>query len=248
MNANRERRPTQFLLPATIVLAICLVAALPASAVDECCTIVSTDSKTGMVTAQSITTGETFEFTVGNQLLLEKLEPGTAFGTDYLEGLDAAPDTLEKNWGDGWSERVARVDVQESYAEEVPSELPEEVPAVRLADGVTLHSAALKRRGSRALKLTFEITNDSSSQVTLIKYGMVNNGQLELTLIDFDAGKRYEIVTDDNGSCVCSRADLFVGAGATKSFWAHFASPPSGVAMLTLDIAGGVPVDDIPIQ
>lgn len=247
MNAKQAKRAVLSLLPVLIALAIGLVAALPVHAIDDCCNIVSIDRKSGKITAINKASGETFEFTVGNNWLLKKLAPGTSFGTDNIEGVDVPPDALEANWGDGWGKQ----DLVCSGCVGT-GDLAAKIPAVQLAEGVSLHKVALKRRGSRAIKLTFDITNETDNKIYLSSFAMLNANMNQLSaiaLVDFDAGKRYQVVTDDTGKCVCSRGGaLQVAAGTTKSFWAHFAAPPSDVTMLTFEIPGGVPVDDIPIQ
>ncbi len=272
MRAEQESRSAQFLVAATIVLTIGLAAAVPVHAIEDCCNIVSIDRKTGLIVVREIATGLTKALTITNNQLLEQLRPGATFGPDSVDGLEWPPSDVEPNWAEdccnfralprmlpqgqtnvGTSEQpIASAGTIRRVAASYAQGIPAEVPAAQMSDGVTLHNILLKRRGSRALKLTFDVTNETDSQVGLRTYSMVNNGKLsEITLLDFDSGKRYEVVMDDTGNCVCSRGShpaLYVDSGATKSFWAHFAAPPSYVTMLTLDIPGGVPVDDIPIQ
>jgi len=232
-----------------------------AFAFEDCCNVIHVDKKRGIVTVINKDTGESLQYSTNSKARLSSLRVGGPFN-DQLTCVN--PGTPEE---DCWNL------ISRSQPEHTGTGAPAVKPisptpsgilqtgdpsgivatrAVQLADGIALRNATLKRRGSRALKLEFSVTNDTGSAVDLSEYGMVKDFvQLtRISLVDIDAGKRYEVVTDDRGTCVCSRGlGMFkVGAGATKTFWAHFPAPPSDVTMLTLEIPGGVPVEDIPIQ
>lgn len=131
-----------------------------------------------------------------------------------------------------------------------------------LGTGVTLNVLELKRRGTRAIKLKFEIVNKSDALVGPWTYGMgktwLNTGTAkhmfelgDLALVDFDNGKKYKVVRDSKGTCVCSRgtnASATVNPGKVKAYWAQFAAPPAEVTKITIEIPGAPPIDDVPIS
>jgi len=67
---------------------------------DDCCDIVSVDRMSNQIVVREIATGRTKTLTIANNELLQKLQPGAAFGPGSIDGIQEAPGVFEPNWAD----------------------------------------------------------------------------------------------------------------------------------------------------
>jgi hypothetical protein len=120
--------------------------------------------------------------------------------------------------------------------------------------GVKVVVQELKRTSGGTVSLKFTITNGSEKSVgsgyefadkdhEVIDHGSVGGVQL----IDEAGKKKYFVVRDTEGKCVCSQKIKDVKPGETENFWARFPAPPDNVAKITVIVPHFQPMDDVPI-
>jgi hypothetical protein len=111
------------------------------------------------------------------------------------------------------------------------------------------------KRGGTTLTLKFTIYNDSATDLNV--GGRFNapdykdNGGRSFSgvhLIDGVAKKKYFVVADSDGNCLCSEHVDDVKAKTQVSLWAKFPAPPDSVQKITVQIPRFIPVDDVPIR
>ena len=243
----------------SICLALCLIVlpSIPALAIEECCNIVSVDLAAKAVIVREIATGKTKTLTISNTRLLEQLRPGMIFGPTAIAGIQTSPRTFEPNWAnDCCSFRLVQ-EFQPNAGTAKHSLVAEGLPqytgtigSVEIGPGVRVDNISIIRLGSRSVRLKFDVSNTSGGGIHLSQFGMASNRELKtISLLDFDGGKRYTVVKDEKGNCVCSSGDVLkLGSGERRTYWANFAAPPPSVASMTFDIPGGVPIDNIPVK
>jgi hypothetical protein len=126
------------------------------------------------------------------------------------------------------------------------------------ADGETSGVKAviqeLKRTSGGTVSLKFTITNGSDNRLNtgyefadkdheIIDHSSVGGVQL----IDEAGKKKYFVVRDTGGKCVCSQGVKDLKAGETVNLWARFPAPPDSVQKITVVIPHFQPMDDVPI-
>lgn len=130
--------------------------------------------------------------------------------------------------------------------------------AIATADGersgVTLAVQELKRTSGGTVSLKFSITNGSTET---LDYGY-NFGDKDRTpdygslggivLIDEANKKKYFVVRDSEGECVCSRGLKDQQAGETRNLWARFPAPPDDVQRISVVVPHFSPLDDVPLS
>ena len=127
------------------------------------------------------------------------------------------------------------------------------------ADGETSGAKAvvqeLKRTGNGTVSLKFTITNGSDKRVNsgynfadkdheVIDHGTVGGVQL----VDEAGKKKYLVVRDTSGKCVCSSGVNDIKPGETTNLWARFPAPPDTVQKITVIVPHFQPMDDVPIS
>lgn len=120
--------------------------------------------------------------------------------------------------------------------------------------GVKVVVQELKRTSGGTVSMKFSITNGSEKSVgsgyefadkdhEIIDHGSVGGVQL----IDEGGKKKYFVVRDTDGKCVCSQRIKDVKPGETENFWARFPAPPDTVQKITVIVPHFQPMDDVPI-
>jgi hypothetical protein len=121
--------------------------------------------------------------------------------------------------------------------------------------GVKVVVQELKRTSGGTVSLKFTITNGSDKRVgtgytfadkdhEALDYGSVGGVQL----VDEAGQKKYFVVRDTAGKCVCSQGVKEISEGETSSLWARFPAPPDTVQKITVIIPHFQPMDDVPIS
>lgn len=116
--------------------------------------------------------------------------------------------------------------------------------------GLTLTIQELKR-SSNALTLKFALINQSNNSFGFgysfgegdKEFGNVGG----IHLIDAANKKKYFVVRDADGSCVCSRNIANINVGSQSVLWAKFPAPPDDVQKITVEIPHFPPFEDVPI-
>ena len=105
--------------------------------------------------------------------------------------------------------------------------------------GITLTIQELKR-SSNVLTLKFVMANQSKQSFRLGAVGGVH-------LIDGTNKKKYFVVRDSDGACLCSRGVPMIETGAQAALWAKFPLPPDDVQKITVEIPHFPPFEDVAI-
>jgi hypothetical protein len=110
-------------------------------------------------------------------------------------------------------------------------------------DGTKIVVRDVKRDAANMVTLRFQLVNDGDAQ--LKTYGVL--GDLftldAVTLIDGANKKRYLVVKDAAGKCLCSELKDDVVKGSKFNLWAKFPAPPADVKTITVMVPGFEPVD-----
>lgn len=120
--------------------------------------------------------------------------------------------------------------------------------------GVKVVVQELKRTSGGTLSLKFTITNGSDKAVgsgynfadkdhEIADHGSVGGVQL----VDEAGKKKYFVVRDTAGKCVCSQDVKDIKPGNTVNLWARFPAPPDTVQKITVIVPHFQPMDDVPI-
>lgn len=153
---------------------------------------------------------------------------------------------------------AAQVSPNESGETEVRAK-PAVLAEMDLGSGVVLRVLGLERLGSRAVKATLEVENASKEQVSLEELGIMQSinsgwgGDLgHHALIDFQNGKKYKVIRDGEGNCLCFRDTRAtsvkdIEAGRSRQLWVQFTPPPLEVTTVSLEIPGLTMFDELPI-
>jgi hypothetical protein len=111
------------------------------------------------------------------------------------------------------------------------------------------------KRGGKTLALKFTIYNNSNSSLnTGMRFkadGYKENGGRSfsgITLIDDASKKKYFVVADADGNCVCSEHVDDIEPKTQATLWARFPAPPDDIQKITVVIPHFTPIDDVPIR
>ncbi len=121
--------------------------------------------------------------------------------------------------------------------------------------GVKVVVQELKRTSGGTVSMKFTIANGSDKPVgsgyefadkdhDIIDHGSVGGVQL----IDEGGKKKYFVVRDTDGKCVCSQKIKEVKPGESENFWARFPAPPDTVQKITVIVPHFQPMDDVPLS
>jgi hypothetical protein len=131
-------------------------------------------------------------------------------------------------------------------------------PALATADGekpgVRIEVQELKRTSGDTLTLKFVMINDSNESYLL--YGCVlcdpeknDHGTVSgVNLIEGVGKKKYFVVRDTEGACLCSRSLYSVVSKSSANLWAKFPAPPGDASKITVVVPHFTPMEDVPIS
>lgn len=154
---------------------------------------------------------------------------------------------------------------QPAPATPTPAPTPTSAPSapatpsgIATADGETSGVKAvvqeLKRTSGGTLSLKFTLLNGSDKKLgfgyefadpdkQIADFATVGG----VTLVDEANKKKYFVVRDSDGKCVCSRGLHDVKQGDSINVWARFPAPPDDVQKISVVIPHFSPMDDVPI-
>jgi len=113
--------------------------------------------------------------------------------------------------------------------------------------GITVAVQELKR-GPYALKLKLVLINESGDSFSFSdKFGDYRT-IAAVHLIDMTNKKKYFVVRDHDGNCLCSRDIPDVDNGSKLSLWAEYPLPPDDVQKISVEVLHFPPMEDIPIS
>jgi hypothetical protein len=114
--------------------------------------------------------------------------------------------------------------------------------------GLTLTIQELKR-SSNALTLKF-VLQSKNGMAFGYEFGEGDKefGNIAgIHLIDAANKKKYFVVRDADGTCVCSHNIANIAAGSQSVLWAKFPAPPDDVQKITVEVPHFPPFEDVPI-
>ncbi|MGO9848361.1 MAG: hypothetical protein ACLPKT_17750 [Methylocella sp.] len=117
------------------------------------------------------------------------------------------------------------------------------------ASGTQVQVKALKRVGGDSLMLELVIINSSDTAYD------PNNLQSStyrsddgIYLVDMTGKKKYEVVRDTDGNCLCSKNLESIAGKSSLNIWAKFPAPPDTVQKIGIVVPHFMPMDDVPIS
>jgi hypothetical protein len=120
--------------------------------------------------------------------------------------------------------------------------------------GVKVVVQELKRTSGGTVSLKFTIANGSDKQVGFgYNFGDKDHEILDhasvggVQLIDEAGKKKYLVVRDTAGKCVCSQDAKDIKPGESANLWARFPAPPDSVQKIAVIVPHFQPMDDVPI-
>jgi hypothetical protein len=114
--------------------------------------------------------------------------------------------------------------------------------------GLTLTVQELKRSSSAlTLKIVLQSKDGFAFHYDFGEGGNEFGSIGGIHLIDAANKKKYFVVRDADGSCVCSRNIANIAAGSQSVLWAKFPAPPDDVQKITVEIPHFPPFEDVPI-
>ena len=109
------------------------------------------------------------------------------------------------------------------------------------------------RRDTNAATVTLKMTinNQSSDYFGVEKFGTVYDSSSTIAgveLIDLANKKKYFVVRDTDGTCLCSHGLDILHSGSKLAVWAKFPAPPDDVQKITVAIPHCPMLEDLPIS
>ena len=134
------------------------------------------------------------------------------------------------------------------------------VPGVALAGpqatsstpGLHVEVVDLKRDGAGGATLTLTITNDTAKLVNLSCDLRADPGETckqvtGIYLIDGINKKRYLVMRDDKGKCICTDTLNDIAANGSVTVWAKFPAPPATVMTMSAIVLLFLPLDGVAV-
>lgn len=116
--------------------------------------------------------------------------------------------------------------------------------------GVKIAVTELKRT-SGTITLKFTVFNGGDKEYAPCFDGdqwRRNHNLAAVHLIDGASKKKYFVVTDSEGACVCSNGISNTAPKSQTTLWAKFPAPPDDVQKIAVEIPHFVPMEDVPIS
>ena len=113
--------------------------------------------------------------------------------------------------------------------------------------GVTVSIQDLKRTAT-AVTLKMVYINRTPKDVDMVWLLNMRRDLGDVHLLDTTGKKKYFVVTDSEGNCVCSSGLNGLSAGAQLLVWAKFPPVPDDVQKITVEVPRFPPLEDVPIS
>jgi len=121
--------------------------------------------------------------------------------------------------------------------------------------GVSVQITELRRLDNDTINLKLIMTNDSDKEFRFgdgifadRDYPKDNWTIGGIHLLDSTGKKKYLVVRDSEGNCVCSHVAAPIPAHSRMNLWAKFPAPPENVRKIGIIIPHFQPLDDVTIQ
>ena len=105
-----------------------------------------------------------------------------------------------------------------------------------------------------AVMMKFTITNEGKGTFPTYSLRDTNvaksdgNAVSGIYLVDVPNKRKYFVVVDADGHCICSRDAADIPSQASANLWAKFPAPPDSVKKLGVVVPHFVPMDDVPLS
>lgn len=114
--------------------------------------------------------------------------------------------------------------------------------------GVVADVTEFRRKGNTlTAKVRFRNTGTADAEI--------NFEYTAAYLLDTEAGKKYEVLKDEKGTCIAAlytgypcRYWVTIKPGAAQTAWMKFPAPPAATRSVTLQVPVAPPFEDLPIQ
>jgi hypothetical protein len=115
--------------------------------------------------------------------------------------------------------------------------------------GVHIDILSIKRSEGGMVTLRAAFVNESGAPVKNSAFPGMDGSGWRVSLLDYEAKKKYGVVMFDDGSCLCTTNLIYNRdfEPGRKVLWAKFRAPPESVAKVTVLGSNGEPVEGIPI-
>ena len=114
---------------------------------------------------------------------------------------------------------------------------------------VRVEVTELKRTSGNTITLKFAMINDSSDRLDFsYNFGDYLGSIDGVHLIDAVGKKKYLVLRDTEGKCVCSRGLQPIEPGSRANLYAKFPAPPENVEKIIVVIPHFIPMDDVPMS
>lgn len=120
--------------------------------------------------------------------------------------------------------------------------------------GLSVEVTEFKRTSGGTVNLKFAMINSGDKEVAIHgdyaepssknDFGSIGG----VTLVDAANKKKYFVVRDSDGNCVCSTKIQNIKQGTRAVLWAKFPAPPADVKSLSISVPHFAPMDDVPLQ
>jgi hypothetical protein len=114
--------------------------------------------------------------------------------------------------------------------------------------GISADVTEFRRKGNTLAAKVVLRNHSSADAQPEIKYD-------EVYLMDLAAGKKYEVLKDENGAYIAALRSNWkdrwyesLKPGQAFTLWMKFPAPPADVKAVTLQVPGMAPFEDLPIQ
>jgi hypothetical protein len=114
--------------------------------------------------------------------------------------------------------------------------------------GVSAEVTEFRRKGNALTAKVVLRNHGTGATQTEVKYD-------EVYLMDLAAGKKYEVLQDENGAFIAALRSGWkdrwydsLQPGQSFTLWMKFPAPPAEVKSVTLQVPGAPPFEDLPIQ
>lgn len=120
--------------------------------------------------------------------------------------------------------------------------------------GTHIDVTEFKRTSGNTISMRFVLTNNGSQKFGMWGHKLGDKDNRTdykavggIHLVDAANKKKYFVVRDSEGNCLCSREVADIEPGGKANLWAKFPAPPSDVQKITIEIPHFQPMDDVPI-
>ena len=110
------------------------------------------------------------------------------------------------------------------------------------SSGVRIEITELSRTSGDTVTLKYRLFNETGESSSL--YNLTNSDNVsEVHLIDAAGKKKYLVIVDSDGKCLCSTGVGNVDSGKFLNLWARFPAPPPEVKEVSVVFPHFIPTD-----